>query len=423
MSLVKFDGEYAIYKAIEFSEKYRLYLETPVTFGTGRSQKTKNKQKNRICRDLNISNYISAKNRISLGDLPDIERKYKVRLVIWTQKNQKDQLRKSLESMVKQSSNYPTINLLSVEFNPFLSQNLSDLSAILNLEEFLRSKKFNPAASVKFKEEMSFVAAISSRLCSNATYWNLMKKVESIKTKWPSGRFEIRDSKKFYAAFGIGIQVWTKTGNKVGRVFDSLYKNKLSILVELFDESLNFDDKIIFIRNIEVLNFYSCERKYCFYGSNNYTQYMAHIRRCTDTTKISYKQKLYSSPSESIKEALVSEAIIPSMLYENMYYCAYDIETSMDIDKSSGIANLMYIHKLLSIGIKSNFGIDNEFFLIRKDTDPESLKELIKTFVKTLYFIKAEMRLLIDNSIFVGLEKYIEIRKSAEFKVWFINQS
>ena len=99
MGLVKFDGEYAVYKAINFSEKYRFYLETPVGFGTQRSQKTERKQMNRICRNLDISNYISFKNEISLGDLPEIERKFKVRLVIWTQKNQADQLKNSLESL------------------------------------------------------------------------------------------------------------------------------------------------------------------------------------------------------------------------------------------------------------------------------------------------------------------------------------
>jgi hypothetical protein len=295
------------------------------------------------------------------------------------------------------------------------------LSVILNLEEFLRSKKYNQAASVKLKEEMLFVEALSSRLCPNAVYGNIMKKIDWVNVKWPSGRFEIRDSKKFYAVFGLGVQIWEKKQNKVGRVFDSLYKNKLSILVESFNESLNFDDKIIFIRNIDVLNFYSCEKKYCFYGSNDHMKYEAHIQRCSDTTKMSYKQNVYSSPSETIREALVSEAILPSMAYQNMYYCAYDIETSMDIDKSSGIANLLFIHKLLSIGIKSNFGIENEFFLLRKDMESDSLKELIQKFVKTLHSIREKMRLMIDESVFKGLDHYIEKRKSPEFKVWLVN--
>jgi hypothetical protein len=419
--VVKFEGDFALYKAIEFRKKYDLYLQTEVSFGNLRSRATQRKQKTRISRDVDIRSYIEERGQITLGAFPEIERKYKIRLVIWTQKNRNDQLRKSLESSIK-SSNFPTLNLLSVDFNVFSSKNISNLSVILDLEDFLRTKKFDPINSVRMKESMTFAESLASKLYPNAVYANLLKKIDLIRAKWPFEDFKINQTKKFYESFGLGVQIWQKNGIKICRIFDSLYKNKLCILVESFDEKLKFDDKVVYLSNVDVLNFYSCDKKYCFFGSNDYSRYTAHMQRCTEKTRMIYKQKVYSQPCDSIKKSLVKELILPSIEYENMNYCVYDIETSMDVDKSSGVANLLYIHKLLSIAIKSNFCHENEFFLIRKTMEPECLKDLIKNFVKTLHIIRENMLLSIPGSITEGLKKYQEERQLDDFKLWLFKK-
>jgi hypothetical protein len=101
---------------------------------------------------------------------------------------------------------------------------------------------------------------------------------------------------------------------------------------------------------------FSCENDGCFYGTNHLRNFRIHFNSCVPDTVITCAQKVYSQPVDVRKKALVSEGIIPSLEWENIYFATIDIETGMSRDNEKSIFNLLMVHKLLSIGITANFG-------------------------------------------------------------------
>ena len=188
------------------------------------------------------------------------------------------------------------------------------------------------------------------------------------------------------------------------------------------NEILEIDGFMVYFRDSSSISYFSCENNGCFFGTNTMRDYHRHRLSCVEDTIINYAQKIYAEPIDKIKVELVSEKIIPSLSWENQFFSVFDIETGMSRDNEESINNLLMIHKLLSIGVTANFGSQQEFFLIRKDMNPDSLKILVEEFVKVLKNLRNDLFKVVPVSIVDGIAKYNDLVRTAVFKTMAVDE-
>ena len=99
-----------------------------------------------------------------------------------------------------------------------------------------------------------------------------------------------------------------------------------------------------------------------------------------------------------------------------MRFAVYDIESIMDDSQNKNIRNLLMVHKLATIAVKTNFGEETEHFFYRRDMSSTSLQSLVKEFVDKLTELRSEMLKELPPTIQTGLASYYEIIKSPDFK-------
>ena len=96
--------------------------------------------------------------------------------------------------------------------------------------------------------------------------------------------------------FGLGLQVWTSIAEgkkrKTKQQYNSRWKKKLIIQVDDYTPNVPLDlrKKVIYIKDIADLNYFICDKPYCFYGTIDYRDMKKHELTCTSETKMTYKQ-------------------------------------------------------------------------------------------------------------------------------------
>ena len=180
------------------------------------------------------------------------------------------------------------------------------------------------------------------------------------------------------------------------------------------DHPIMFNAPISYIPCPSLLNSFTCPNKNCFYDSNDKQKHQRHVNYCRSETSVKCKHTIYNQPEDNIKQELVNEGFMPDIAYENFYAVAFDIECLMVAPDE--MANTNSIHRLVSIGIKTNLPPPNSFFFLRDDMDPESLKRLVCKFVTQLYAIQRTMTENLPQQILLGIKHYIDYMKGADYK-------
>lgn len=176
-------------------------------------------------------------------------------------------------------------------------------------------------------------------------------KVQELEQKWGKNSYSISENRCFFEKFKISVQIWQRVRNpkngalEVKLVFDSLKREKLSIVYDNFSEnvSISLQAPILYVKEPADLNYWFCHKKFCHFGTNRYDKYMAHLNSCTDETQINYKQHKYSQPNSEIAEQLFREQIIPSVSYQNVHFLSYDVgESDYSVEKIH-TSNILWI--------------------------------------------------------------------------------
>jgi hypothetical protein len=430
MILVKFSGKSDddLFKCIDFEKRYRMVRDNSI-FGD-MNKKPCSKTVSRLKKSIDLSAYLKFKADDKIEVIGAIEEFLNVSIDIFTLmsgEGRQNMVRKSYKSSNTDAEK--TIQLFNPKFNQFSNPVLDGMQLILNLEEFKVKYRYNSENDAPQWEKMSFIHALTCELKPKLTGQSFFFEVAKNKVKWVNSTFHvILDTKKLYKNFNLGVQIWVtkklERTKQYQKVLDSKYCKKLVFELPKFtgEENLSLDTQVIYYRDSSAINYFSCEHKECFYGTNNLWRYRRHAAACFPDTVVKCSQKVYSKPVDDVKEELVNEGIIPSMSWENMFFACFDIETSMARDTGEPIHNLLMVHKLLSIGITANFGSNREIFLLREDMNPSSLEKLVMKFVATLKDLRNELFKVVPEEISNGIAKYNEVIRSSKFKIMNVDE-
>lgn len=179
---------------------------------------------------------------------------------------------------------------------------------------------------------MRIFQAIVTELFPNLQGLAFDKRVSNYETKWGKDSISFSDSKRLHRLFGVGIQAWVKSplpDRKYGskKIFDTLYKTKVRIIVENNTEIEYFPLKQLvgYVFDESALNYFSCQNKNCFYGTDRSDRLLRHLASCRTETLMKYKQARYEKPTIHIVEELVKEKILPDANFGNTMFVTYDI--------------------------------------------------------------------------------------------------
>ena len=175
------------------------------------------------------------------------------------------------------------------------------------------------------------------------------------------------------------------------------------------------DEPLDFFPDQEGLLRFECRNPKCFFATSDSQKLFNHEQTCSSNTKIRCKQIAQHRPDETIRNALVTEGIIPSPDWHNWHFACFDCECFMDVvEEVEGIPKS--IHRLVSIGIKTSFGQKSEFYIERENMEPLAVKSLVQEFVSTLIELRTKMLEFIPPTIIRGHKKYLELTMSKDFK-------
>ena len=163
------------------------------------------------------------------------------------------------------------------------------------------------------------------------------------------------------------------------------------------------------------MNYFECEKPHCYFVTERYNEFERHRQCCKDESEIIYKQERHEIPDKTVKLELVEEKIIPSIDFANTMFSTYDIESLMLPEDSQSQSNRS-IHRIVSIGVATNFGDRREYFMSRQDMLPDSLKFLISQFIAVLEKVQKDMVKLLPQSVRDGYFKYVRFVGSPEYK-------
>jgi hypothetical protein len=291
-----------------------------------------------------------------------------MKIIIWYKKSKPDKLKYNWESTKGPVNRIECMHIFSELFDPFLNQDLTKISLILDIEKF-KNKTVESVVKLNqnnLDEKMNIFQALVRELNPNLCGQSFDQKVLNYRRKWGSDTIYLHDIKKFFQIFGIGIQIWrTESKNKkliTKKIFDSFWKNCLILSINQLNLSkpITLETKFFHIVDIEKLHHFSCSNKYCFFGTNDLQKYQIHENYCRTDPLIKYKQQKRAKPEDTVVEELFAEGILPSKNFFNFFFVTYDIECLMNEPNKEANKSILSIHKLVSIAFKSSF----KFFFI-----------------------------------------------------------
>ena len=375
--------------------------------------------------EINTRYYQARYGNLSCEALKNISDELNVKLNIWTQNNNNSPLKLSLE--FTQECPVLEVNMFSKTFHKIKNLDFSNMDLILKISDFLKKKRFDAEYSTDSVREMTFIQSLTTSLYPNLFGENFHKKVKEMTEKWGKPDFHVRDMRKFYKMFGIGLKLFghrrvpvTSTTTKLvlDKKYESYWKKQVCLEISGFDanKSVKILQKVKLLGNEAQLQYFECAKKYCFFATHRRDIYEKHLRYCRDEPEIEIKQRVYEKLDESIEEELTAEGILPSATYGNQFFGAFDIESLMSSELGSFSAPGLNAHRLTSIAIATNFSTPRKIFLCRKDMSPEALIDLLKEFVTVIRKLRQQMLELLPASLLEGVEKYTKITSHKDFR-------
>ena len=221
---------------------------------------------------------------------------------------------------------------LSRKFDKFENQSFDEIALILDISNIIKKRELDVGNDRVPIRKMRIFQAIVTELFPKLQGLEFDKKVSTYETKWGQDSVNFSDSKRLHRLFGVGIQAWVKSrlpDRKYGseKIFDTLYKTKVRIIVENNTGIEHFPLKqlIGYVFDESALNYFSCPNKNCFYGTDRSDRLLRHLASCRTETLMKYKQVRYEKPTHDIVQELVNEKILPDANFSNTMFVTYDI--------------------------------------------------------------------------------------------------
>lgn len=318
------------------------------------------------------------------------------------------------------------MNIFNKTFDKLNNTNFENSDLILDINGFLRKRKYDPKANTDQIRTLTFMQSITAATFPMLFGNKFLKKVDELTRRWGKPDFHVRDMRKFYNEFGVGLKIFGhrkiklngRPWNVLDKKYESYWKKKVCLEIEGFEANkcVALSCKVKLIGDEAQLKYYECSKKHCFFATHRRELFERHVQYCRDESEIVIKQRVYKKSDESIEKELFDEGILPSVDFRNKFFGTFDIESLMEPDLGNLSSPGLMGHRLTSIAIMTNFSTPSNYFLCRKDMSAGSLKILMKEFVSLVRKLRLKMLELLPKSISDGLSKYEQIIGSQGFK-------
>ena len=209
------------------------------------------------------------------------------------------------------------------------------------------------------------------------------------------------DENEFRKRVQIGIDFYTKSESFYqSKLTYSSLKPEISLILspeQIFCEKISFSETVVQITCDSYLKPYLCNKtESCFYSTRNKSNFMKHLKICSDKTKFTYSECEYGNKFD-VEAELRDLNIIKGDI--NFPFCSYDIETffksgdfhTISKTEVNGVSDLVSIGYFYSESKKGVF--------VKKSDDPSDATEIIDRFLKKMFEIQNEIFESLDPSI------------------------
>ena len=284
-------------------------------------------------RTLDLSPFYGHLNSLNLEAAEKFASENLLKIRIWRQADRRKPVFLEYETKISDDqAEFSNLDLFSKTFDTYQNQDFSNLNLILDIDKFLKNKKYEPAENKPMFRSMTLFQAIATELWPKLNGPTFNKKVKEMETRWESDSFHLEDVKRLHDLFGVGIQIWTrveKSGNhyEARKIWDTIYTKKVRIRVKKFnlEDRFPLSTLVEYIYDETAIQYYSCKTKGCFYGTVRRDHLEAHERTCRTEPITKYVQERFCKPEKNIRKELVEEGILPNENFENVMFCTYDI--------------------------------------------------------------------------------------------------
>ena len=414
-------SEYSFYACVELFRQLREHKQVASSVGTQITKSWIAAKIKSLKNVLDLNDYRSLFGDPAKNNIDFLEEACDVNIFIWTKKTRRDPLRLAWESnrVPKPSKN---VNLFSETFDVHGTVDFDNMALIFDIGKFAQRHNYDAQNNESRMRSMTFFQAVVKEKYPNLVGSSYEKKVEEFRLLWPKNQLHLSDIKEFFKIFGIGLQLWdiqtSSHKRETKKMYDTYWKKKMILAIPDFNpnKAIDFDSEVVYVKDYSLLNHFSCAKKNCFFATNDRNKHAAHVVYCRDSTLINCKQIKHGRSLITIEQELFEEGILPSSTFENFYCVSYDIECVMAASTNPELVNVGSIHRLVSIGLKSNLPNDSESCIVRNDMTAESLKTAVKTFVDLLQSIRIKMIQQLPTEIYRGYETYYGKLKDPNFR-------
>ena len=183
------------------------------------------------------------------------------------------------------------------------------------------------------------------------------------------------------------------------------------------ESEILLDQMLEFRRDQEEFLRYECLNAKCFYATSDKYKLDRHQAVCRSTTMIKYKQEAKNKPDDSIRRQLVEEEILPDMDWHNWHFATWDVESLMS-KKTHESGQMVELHRLVSIAVKSSFGSpeESEHYIERASMQDVDVRQMMQEFIQLLTSLQEEMVKILPATVVEGQKYYMKMVYSEDFK-------
>ena len=287
-------------------------------------------------RTLDLSPFYAHVNSLDLETAEKFANENFLKIRIWKQVDRRKPVFLEYETKISgDPADFSDLDVFSKIFDTFRNQDFSNLNLILDIDKFLKTKKYAPAENKPMFRQMTLFQAIATELWPKINGPTFNKKVKEMEKRWNSDSFHLEDAKRLHDLFGVGIQIWTMIQKpdyhyEPRKIWDTQYHKKVRIRVKNFDleERFPLTTLLEYIYDEVAIHYYSCKNKSCFYGTARRDHFETHVRNCRTEPITKYVQDRFCKPEKNIRKELAEEGILPNEDFENVMFCTYDIGES-----------------------------------------------------------------------------------------------
>ena len=252
---------------------------------------------------------------------------------------------------------------------------------------------------------------------------------EQLLTEYPD-EITFRNERNFHTKFGFGFQIFTRkeTGkgeSKIQVVYKSLFGKYLNLeYLEEWEDCTVISNTDRFRLHKENVTDYVCPFEYCEFATHRKVKLDLHVKTCTNTTEIEYRQEDMTSKTK-IREFLIENNYLDAN-YVNKNFMVVDIESFGSKDSAREISEVSAIiseQKIVTCAFSKNFGtLENRTICFARDSF--SHDDYLSFFAKIGHFLKLTWLEYIKSLPDSILESILKLETQIkEYKNTFINSN